>query len=425
MIRANYEEYLSDRNRSFKKAEFQDLEELADWIFEHVGNGYSDKSKGRYLLWFPTPQKMEKIKSDGPARIEFRPLNSSSYIWIHMITNGKRIIFSDGKLTEGRTYWNQAVRKWLEQCEYRQYHPEFVFDDDEPEEAEPVLCKREISVIAYGKYQLDWMMRHGYILQDVICGLEACRKEMDERGSYNLPSLFIDWKEDMGFYGDLWVSRDEFMDGEYRDKGYMRSILTDDEFRKYLDDIGEGSVTFLEALELVEEAVEKGVLSSASIQPKGGEKSTLVAIVRETGTYYEPVDQIARELMFDKEGRDMIRKELRKKSVGPAKQPDTGTEPPKGPGANRIQVPLAGGEMLSIYQNADPGFPHEVFVEVIGADGKWQQDIACIRNEIDRGKDGSLHVLKDRYEVLVWGDGESEDYTEKFLIKKPDGADNH
>lgn len=318
MIKIDYEEYYSDSNRMFKKVEFKSLKELADWIFENVRNGYSDKSRGRYLLWFPTPQKMERIKNDGPARIEFRPLNSSSYIWIHMITNGKRIIFSDGKLTEGRTYWNQAVRKWLEECEYRQYHPGFVFYDSETGEAEPFAIA-----------------------------------------------------------------------------------------------------------ELVEEAVKKGVLTCASVEPEGRVAKLVRGLTHEKAVSRDMIWKIAQDLSYEAESRNMIRKELRKKSAEPAKQPDTGTEPPKGAGANRIQVPLTGGEMLSIYQNADPGFPHEVFVEVIGADGKWQQDIACIRNETNWGKDGSLHVLKDRYEVLVWGDGESEDYTEKIPIKKASNTEKH
>lgn len=92
---------------------------------------------------------------------------------------------------------------------------------------------------AYAKYQLDWMMQHGYSIMDLINELHQQQTEDPEdfdQLSYPIDKLYEEWEEEFGFNGELWVCFDEFCDEEYEDAEYMKSLLTDEEFAAYLAD---------------------------------------------------------------------------------------------------------------------------------------------------------------------------------------------
>lgn len=96
-----------------------------------------------------------------------------------------------------------------------------------------------IREIAYAKYQLDWMMEHGYSIVDLITALRQHQTEDPEdfdQLSYPIDCLFEEWEEDSGFNGELWVCFDEFCDAEYEAAEYMSGLLTEEEFVAYLAD---------------------------------------------------------------------------------------------------------------------------------------------------------------------------------------------
>lgn len=65
---------------------------------------------------------------------------------------------------------------------------------------------------AYLRYQLKWMLDHGYTLADLLYELDEWRKG-DPDISPETPSvaaLFADWEHDCGFGGSLWVCEDEW-----------------------------------------------------------------------------------------------------------------------------------------------------------------------------------------------------------------------
>ena len=93
--------------------------------------------------------------------------------------------------------------------------------------------------IAYSKYQLHWMLDHGYSIMDLVVALRQRQTEDPEdfdQLSYPIDCLFEEWEEDSGFNGELWVCFDEFCEEEYEDAEYMRTLLTDEEFAEYLKD---------------------------------------------------------------------------------------------------------------------------------------------------------------------------------------------
>lgn len=96
--------------------------------------------------------------------------------------------------------------------------------------------KDEIRKTAYSKYQLNWMIMHGYGLDDIISRLNDLKKDEPK---IDVETLYQEWEYNSGFNGELWTCYDEFLSSEYKDRSYMRKILDDDQYAQYLDDIGE------------------------------------------------------------------------------------------------------------------------------------------------------------------------------------------
>ena len=85
----------------------------------------------------------------------------------------------------------------------------------------------------------------------------------------------------------------------------------------------------------------------------------------------------------------------------------------------RIKVRLPNGFYLVAENSADTSYPYEIYVGILGEDGIWYQDLAVVRNSYhyddDDGSSGPVFD-EDKYEILVYGDENSEDYTHEFKI---------
>ena len=90
----------------------------------------------------------------------------------------------------------------------------------------------DIRDIAYQKYQLNWMLDHGYSLDDLVKKMTDVFTAYDDffspQSCYN---LFL---SDFGFGGELFASYQEFLECEYRNKEYIKSILTKEQYLDYL-----------------------------------------------------------------------------------------------------------------------------------------------------------------------------------------------
>lgn len=65
-----------------------------------------------------------------------------------------------------------------------------------------------MALIGYERYQLEWMIAHGYSLKDLVDSLGEYTENSD------LGIEFGNWVADMGFNGDLWVCKDEYEHSE-------------------------------------------------------------------------------------------------------------------------------------------------------------------------------------------------------------------
>ena len=86
----------------------------------------------------------------------------------------------------------------------------------------------------------------------------------------------------------------------------------------------------------------------------------------------------------------------------------------------RVSVLLPNGFSLVAEASNDPSYPYELYVGILGNDGVWYQDLAVVRNAYHYEDDnktvyGPVYD-EDKYEVLVFGNENDEDYTESFEI---------
>ena len=85
---------------------------------------------------------------------------------------------------------------------------------------------------SYELYKLIWMKEHGYSLQDLAA--ELAMLTADGVPAEELLSKF----EQNGFSGgEIYVSYDEFIDNEYQNMEYMRTLLSKEDFILYLRDL--------------------------------------------------------------------------------------------------------------------------------------------------------------------------------------------
>lgn len=90
-----------------------------------------------------------------------------------------------------------------------------------------------IKQVAYEKYKLDWMLRHGYTLTQLIEELAYYMEEAND----DLETVYDVWEYDYGFGSEIWVCFDEFIVNEYQDKHYMKQLLTKAEYDEYRKEV--------------------------------------------------------------------------------------------------------------------------------------------------------------------------------------------
>ena len=102
--------------------------------------------------------------------------------------------------------------------------------------------REEFELNCWRKYQLDWMMSHGYNLCDILnsmkeimkFGLE-CSEECIDANSVTefLDETVNDFMYESGFNGDMFACFNEFLDYEYNDEEYMSHLLDETEFEQW------------------------------------------------------------------------------------------------------------------------------------------------------------------------------------------------
>ena len=109
------------------------------------------------------------------------------------------------------------------------------------------MKKRDFERSCYEMYKLQWLMQHGYTVNDIVNKMARISDEMKADGTYpegNSATVFnvlLDAVEEEGFgNGECYVSFDEFLDAEFNDHDYMWNLLgeslVDERIRRFYGD---------------------------------------------------------------------------------------------------------------------------------------------------------------------------------------------
>lgn len=112
--------------------------------------------------------------------------------------------------------------------------PKMVYYEDAYEEKGkkeiPLYETNENPTISYENYQLQWMMDHGYSLQDLMRSMDEyyAGKDISNR---EIEDLFNEWQDEYGFHYELWACDGE---AECMDYHSIEKITGEASTSKYL-----------------------------------------------------------------------------------------------------------------------------------------------------------------------------------------------
>ena len=65
---------------------------------------------------------------------------------------------------------------------------------------------------AYNRFKLEWMLEHGFSLDDLIDGLE--KSQLDSQTGDTIRDIYEDWELFHGFDSEIWSSASEYFENE-------------------------------------------------------------------------------------------------------------------------------------------------------------------------------------------------------------------
>lgn len=85
--------------------------------------------------------------------------------------------------------------------------------------------------------------------------------------------------------------------------------------------------------------------------------------------------------------------------------------------AQKIVIDLHNGTKLVAEEGCDSAYPNEIYIGIMSDDDVFWQDLAVVR-EKNAISNGEPEYIEDKFEVFVFADEKSEDYTKKFEIER-------
>ena len=84
---------------------------------------------------------------------------------------------------------------------------------------------------------------------------------------------------------------------------------------------------------------------------------------------------------------------------------------------NRIEINIGNGMKIVAEQNPDSTFDRELYIGIENSKGTWTQDLAIVRQDYKYEGESPEPIWEDdMFEVMVYGNPNSEDWTNSFQI---------
>lgn len=85
--------------------------------------------------------------------------------------------------------------------------------------------------------------------------------------------------------------------------------------------------------------------------------------------------------------------------------------------SQKIIIDLHNGTKLVAEEGCDSAYPNEIYIGIMSDGDVFWQDLAVVREKYEISN-GEPEYIEDKFEVFVFADEKSEDYTKKFEIER-------
>lgn len=141
MISIKYEIYHNDYNRRYEDKSFRDLREFKDWMFGLMHQPYVNEKGLPNMHFLDGVVKGRFSSMDSSSRISIRPEWGGDDYWIYCVSDNNKIVFTNGKYTNGQCYISEGFKAFLRECMDRRDGKEQVFEFGEIEGYAPPVVK--------------------------------------------------------------------------------------------------------------------------------------------------------------------------------------------------------------------------------------------------------------------------------------------
>ena len=84
---------------------------------------------------------------------------------------------------------------------------------------------------------------------------------------------------------------------------------------------------------------------------------------------------------------------------------------------NKLVIPFGDYQIVAEISNVSPEVPNELWVHLENKNNLISQDVCLVRPHYDYiSSKGEFETDNDFVDCLVWGDSDSEDYTDEHVI---------
>lgn len=116
MVEVKYEIYWNDFSRRHESKSFPNMQAFKDWMFGLMNRPYVD-SDGYKNMHFLDYALSSQKQIDSSSRIDIRPERGGAAYWIYCVSDNNKVVFSNGKYTNGQCYISDGFKVFLKGCQ--------------------------------------------------------------------------------------------------------------------------------------------------------------------------------------------------------------------------------------------------------------------------------------------------------------------
>lgn len=213
MINIKFEIYRNDYNRTYENKSFLNLQAFKDWMFESMNRPYVEKDGYKNMYFLDDAIRVGRDIRRGDE-IRFKPEFRGADYWVHCVSDNNKVVFSNGKYTNGQCYISEGFKAFLRDCMDQRDGKTQVFEFGEvegytkPNSTLDVLTDKEENIVNIA-LTAAILLKDGKIDIEEHGGHAALTSEIVwMAGEFERRYAGVDWHQNVGL--TYWEAIDRF-----------------------------------------------------------------------------------------------------------------------------------------------------------------------------------------------------------------------